>query len=68
MKETPCNFRIVDKKELTSSQLQNYYDALATEAPVNPYDKAKRDKLMKSIRKQIEQLKWKEIDKEEGRI
>lgn len=67
-KETPCNFRIVDKKELTSSQLQRYLEALDWEPPRNPRDKQKRDKIRDEIRKQIEALKWKEIDEIEGRI
>ena len=68
MKEIPVDFRIVDKKELTSSQLQKYLDCLDFEPPRNPRDKQKRDKIRDEIRKQIEALKWKEIDKEEGRI
>jgi hypothetical protein len=55
-------------KELKSYELQRYLDCLDFEPPRNPYDKQKRDKIRDEIRKQIEQLKWKEIDKIEGRF
>lgn len=55
-------------KELKSYELQRYLDALDWEPPRKPYDKQKRDKIRDEIRKQIEQLKWKEIDEIEGRF
>jgi|GEM_PF-4600780 len=55
-------------KELKSYELQRYLDALDWEPPRNPRDKQKRDKIRDAIRKQIEALKWKEIDEIEGRI